>query len=191
MQERSHAPAASACAPPESSLTAPEPSTWVGSTLGRCGSVQAGAQVCKQEQGCSGRMWSARAPRGFDCTPGSHDLSCNEAAHGFTKHGWSEPTHKLFVLMTQQLAEETPLLLLLGPPNGLQETTPSEGHQLDHNSLLQSNRSRSARVNWRLFDLFINLSSLAECCPKSSPVAPALVLPIHTFPTSLPRSGQH
>lgn len=98
---------------------------------------------------------------------------------------------KQAVLMTQQLAEETPLLLLLGAPNMLQEMALSEGHQLDHNSLLQRNRFRLARVDWRHFDLFINLSSLAECCPQSSPVALALELPMHTLPILLPSSGRH
>lgn len=139
-----------------------------------------------QEHGCSGRTWSVCASCGFNCTPGSHNPSCNKAAHGFTKHVC---VIKQAVLVTQQLAEETPLLLLLGAPNMLQEMALSEGHQLDHNSLLQRNRFRLARVDWRHFDLFINLSSLAERCPQSSPVALALELPMHTLPIFLPSSG--
>lgn len=91
------------------------------------------------------------------------------------------------ILTTQQLAEETPLPLLLSPPNRLQERAPSQGYPFDHDSLLQSERSWLARVDWRLFDLFINLSNLAQCCPQSLPAAPAPELQVH--PLLIPPRG--
>lgn len=87
------------------------------------------------------------------------------------------------ILTTRRLAEETPLPLLLSPPNRLQERAPSQGYPFDHDSLLQSERSWLARVDWRLFDLFINLSDLAQCCPQSLPAAPAPELQVHTLLT--------
>lgn len=74
--------------------------------------------------------------------------------------------------MTQQLAEETPLPLLLHPPDRLQERAPSQGYQFNHDGLLQSKRSRLAGVDWRLLDLFINLLNPAQRCLQSLPVAP-------------------
>lgn len=163
-------------------FAAPKPGTWVGST--------------------HGQMWqSATRSTGAQGGCGLHVLHMVLTAPQDLIIPLAIKLHmdllsmicesQRAVFMTRQLAEETPFLLFLGPPNMLQETAPSEGHQFNHNSLLQSNRFRLARVDWRLFDLFINLASLAECCPQSSPVALVLELPKHTFPIFLPSSGLH
>lgn len=150
--------------------------------MGACGNVHPGTRVLREDVVYTCFTWVLTAPQGLLIS-----LAIKLHMDLLSMICGSQQVD----LMTQQLAEETQLLLLLGPPNMLRETAPSEGHQLDHNGLLQSNKSRLARADWRLSDLFINLSSLAECCPQSSPAAPALELPKHPFPILVPRSGLH
>ena len=68
------------------------------------------------------------------------------------------------ILTTQQLAEETPLPLVLCPPDRHRERAPSQGH---HFITTASCRARDPGVDGRLSDPLADLSSPAGCCPHS------------------------
>lgn len=74
--------------------------------------------------------------------------------------------------MTQQLAEETPLPLLLHPLDRLQERAPSPRVSIRSQGSLAD---QEIQVSWgrpKTLDLFINLLNPAQCCLQSLPVAP-------------------